>query len=84
MGPRYAVILLTLVLAGPAAAVTQEELQVTFVVNDFDYLLSESRSSDIRQFHEDLLARCELAQFFEAQKPLFLEFDLTVFDCSAL
>lgn len=54
-----------------------------FVVNHFDDLLNVSRSSDIRMFHQDLLARCKRVRDFKARKPLFLEFDITVFDCSA-
>lgn len=55
-----------------------------FVVNDFDYLLAESRSTYIRDFHAELLDRCDRARDYKARKPLFLEFDITVFDCSAL
>ena len=55
-----------------------------FVVNDFDYLLTNSRSPDIRRFHAELLSRCDRVRDYTARKPLFLEFDLTVFDCSAL
>lgn len=55
-----------------------------FVVNDFDHLWQNSRSSNIRAFHDELLMRCDRVRNYPAQKPLFLEFDLTVFDCSAL
>ena len=55
-----------------------------FVVNDFDYLLTNSRSPDIRRFHAELVHRCDRVRDYAARKPLFLEFDLTVFDCSAL
>ena len=55
-----------------------------FVVNDFDYLIEDSRSPDIRSFHQELVERCDLVREYDARKPLFLEFDITVFDCSAL
>lgn len=55
-----------------------------FVVNDFEHLVAESRSSDIRSFHADLRGRCDRVRDYTARKPLFLEFDITVFDCSTL
>ncbi len=55
-----------------------------FVVNDFEHLVAESRSSDIRSFHADLRDRCDRVRDYTARKPLFLEFDITVFDCSTL
>lgn len=60
----------------------EQEFDV-FVVNDLEYLLNESRSSAIRGFHSELVTRCALAREYRARKPLFLEFDVTVFDCSA-
>lgn len=55
-----------------------------FVVIHFDYLLSSTRSPNIRRFHAELLHRCDRARDYTARKPLFLEFDLTVLGCSAL
>lgn len=53
-----------------------------FVVNELDFFLNDSRSSDIRAFYAELVARCDIAQQYPARKPLFLEFEVTVFDCS--
>jgi hypothetical protein len=52
------------------------------VVNHFDYFLNDSLSSHIRAYHAELIERCEIVQEYEARKPLYLEFDITVFDCA--
>ncbi|MFP7674055.1 glycosyltransferase family 39 protein [Marivita sp. S0852] len=53
-----------------------------FIVNHLDYLKTKSRSSFVRQFHTELVARCAVDRVYEQRKPLFLEWDVTVFDCS--
>lgn len=55
-----------------------------FIANNFSFLRQDSRSSFIRTFYDDLLNRCDRVRDYQARKPLFLEFDITVFDCSAL
>ncbi|MFP7571817.1 ArnT family glycosyltransferase [Marivita sp. S2033] len=52
-----------------------------FAVNHFDFLVAISRSSYIRTFHTDLQEHCKTVQSYDARKPLFLEFDVRVFEC---
>jgi len=52
------------------------------VVNHLDHLLNRSLSSNIRAYHAELVQRCDIVQEYDARKPLYLEFDITVFDCS--
>jgi hypothetical protein len=52
------------------------------VVNHLDHLLNHSLSSNIRAYHAELIERCNVVQAYDARKPLYLEFDITVFDCS--
>lgn len=55
-----------------------------FVANDFQHLRNESRSSHIRAFYRDVEARCDKVRDDKARKAMFLEWDVTVFDCTAL
>lgn len=55
-----------------------------FVVDNLDALQTESRSSFIRNFFQTVETRCDLLRSFEGEKPIFLEFDVMVFDCSGV
>ncbi|MCK0149798.1 glycosyltransferase family 39 protein [Marivita sp. S6314] len=52
-----------------------------FIVNHLDYLKNKSRSTLVRNFHAELVERCVLDRVYDARKPLFLEWEITVFDC---
>ncbi|HKK98083.1 MAG TPA: hypothetical protein VJ928_07855, partial [Marivita sp.] len=52
-----------------------------FIVNNLEFLIAESLSTNIREYHEELAARCAVAKVYPARKPMYLEKDITVFDC---
>lgn len=55
-----------------------------FLVEDFDYLSTVTPSRLFRGFYQELAQRCSLIDEIEARKPLFLEGNVSVFDCIAL
>lgn len=55
-----------------------------FVVDNLTALQTESRSSFIRDFFQNIEERCALLRTFEAKKPIFLEYDVIIFDCSSV
>lgn len=52
-----------------------------FVIRNLRYALSKKSVPLIRDFHRELVDRCEKVQAFQAHKPLFLEWPVTVFRC---
>jgi hypothetical protein len=40
------------------------------------------RSSYMREFYSEIKQRCDTVRYYEVRKPLFDEYDVTVFDCS--
>lgn len=54
-----------------------------FVVNNLAYHKDEGRSTLVRNFHSELVERCRIDRVYDARKPLFLEWDITVIDCRA-
>jgi hypothetical protein len=53
-----------------------------FVANGLDRMIKNLRSSYMRDFYRDMKQRCQKVRYFEVRKPLFDEYDVTVFDCS--
>lgn len=53
-----------------------------FVVNGLDRMIRYLRSSYMREFYAEIRDRCAVVEYFDVRKPLFDEYDVTVFDCS--
>ena len=53
-----------------------------FVVNGLDRMIDGLRSSHMISFYQGIEDRCEVVAYFDVRKPLFDEYDVTVFDCS--
>lgn len=52
-----------------------------FVVEDFDYLSRGTPSALFRSFYRELADRCALVDAIPPRKPLFLEGEVSLFDC---
>ncbi|MEQ9695208.1 phospholipid carrier-dependent glycosyltransferase [Shimia sp. SDUM112013] len=52
-----------------------------FVVSNLPYMLNETPSLLFRAFWGEIASRCEVAHTIAARKPLFLERDVTAFQC---
>lgn len=52
-----------------------------FIVSNLDYLVNETPSKTFRQFYTLLAETCTAAHVIEPRKPLFLEREVTIFDC---
>lgn len=53
-----------------------------FIVANLKFLAEHPSSAPLRVFYAKLRKSCDEAARFTAQKPLFLEFDVTILDCS--
>lgn len=51
------------------------------ILKNLDYMRNEVASPLIRAFAEELVARCTIVDSIEPRKPLFLEREISVFDC---
>lgn len=52
-----------------------------FLVEDFDYLSRATPSALFRAFYQELADRCALVNTIQPRKPLFLEGEVSLFDC---
>jgi len=55
-----------------------------FLVEDFDYLSRVTPSALFRSFYQELADRCALVDTIPPRKPLFLEGEVSLFDCIEL
>lgn len=53
-----------------------------FVLGDLEYYRTESPSEAFRSFHTEVAETCTLLRRFEPTKPLFIEPEVSVFDCA--
>ncbi|QFT94769.1 Dolichyl-phosphate-mannose-protein mannosyltransferase [Roseovarius sp. THAF9] len=52
------------------------------ILKDLDYMRNEVSSQLIRAFAEELVGRCTIVDSIEPRKPLFLEREISVFECA--
>ena len=54
-----------------------------FVVNGLARMIEQLRSTHMVSFYEEIRDRCETVAYFDVRKPLFDEYDVTVFECAS-